>query len=528
MTDNLITGKEAQAKLIAGADKVADAVKGTLGAAGYNGLLERQVQPFSETTNDGVSIADAIQLADPVENMGANIMKEIGKRADKQSNDGTTTAITIAQAILHEGMNAICSPMQLKRELEECLPIIEAALDVQKKDITVDDVGTVATISAEDPTIGVMIQEIYQQIGKDGILFRDFSKTFKDHYSIGKGIKIMDAGFASPYMAEMSQDGRPLNVAQLANPKILITKQKINSGRELEKLLRNLNDGSNLYPSTKELVIFTDDFDPLVIPYLVGTRIKTGFKTVLIKMPVLWKDWWFEDLAAMTGATIVDGVGITLNKNFKPEYLGTVENIVIDKNDTFIEGIQDISEHIKSLESPDGKTDGEIDNGKIRIARMNQKTARYFVGAPTDQALSYRKLKVEDACGAAYQALQGGIVAGGGVALLNCFFSLPDTIGGKILKKALEAPARQIRANAGYDPINYFYGGKDVMGFDAKTGRDVDMFKAGIIDPANVVKNSVRNAISVAAQILTVKVVTFFPKPEIQYVANINTSQPGF
>lgn len=520
MKDNLFTGKEAQEKLIKGIDAVADAVKGTLGAAGYNGLLEHPFSPFSETTNDGVSIARAIELVDPVERMGANLMKEIGNRADKQSHDGTTTAITLAQAIIHEGMKVECSPMQLKRELEECIPIIEAALDAQKKEITVDDVGTVATISAEDPTIGNMIQEIYQKIGKDGMLFRDFSKTFSDHYELSKGIKL-DAGFVSPYMADFDKDGNLLNAASYKNPKILITKQKLTSERDIQNFLGGLFNSD-----VKELVIFADEIEPRVIQYLVATRIKTGMKVAVVKMPILWKDWWFEDLAKMTGARIIDPIGGLKLNALKKEYLGTCENIVIDKNETFIEGIQDISEHIKALESTEGKTEEEINDHKIRIARMNRKTARYYVGALSDQALSYRKLKVEDAAGAAYQALNGGVVAGGGVALLTAVYDLPQTIGGKILSSALGSPFRQIVLNAGKKLEDVDRSGmSDSYGFNAKTGEIVDMWEANIIDPCAVVKNSVRNAISVAAQVLTVKVITHLPKPDVQYVANIQANQ---
>lgn len=528
MTDNIFVGTEARDRVIKGFSKVADAVKITLGAAGSNGIIEDQLPPFNQITNDGVSVARSIELVDPVERMGANLAKEIANRTDKQSNDGTTTALTLAEAILEQGVKVDCSPMQLKRELEECLPLIEAALDAQKKEITVNEVGTVATISAEDPTIGAMIQEIYQQIGKDGILFRDFSKTFKDYYTIGQGIKISDAGFVSPYMADLADDGRPLNAASFKNPKILITKQKISSGRELDDFFLRVYKAE-----VRELVIFADDFDPLVIPYLVSTRIKTGFKTVLVKMPVLWKDWWFEDLAVMTGASIVDGVGLTLKK-LQPSHLGTVENIIIDKHDTFIEGIADITQHIASLSATEGKSDEEIENGKIRVARMNQKTARYFVGAPTDQALSYRAKKVEDACGAAYQALQNGIVAGGGVALLHVSInSLPDTAGAAVLKKSLRFPFEQILKNAGLriEDMEVKHGTAAALvptfarGCDVRTGEMVNMFGVGIIDPLNVVKNSVRNAISVAAQILTVRSVTHLPRPEFVHTMNYTMNQ---
>ncbi len=503
-TDNFISGKEAKTKLITGFNKVADAVSGTLGAAGYNALLEHQFQPFSETTNDGVSLARSIYLADPFEQMGANLAKEIASRSDKQSHDGTTTATVLAQAILKNGIDAEIAPMQLKKELEECIPLIESSLKDQTKEITVDDVGTVATIAAEDATIGLTIQEIYKQIGKDGILFRDISQTFSDHYTIGKGIKIDDAGFVSPYMAEVSTDGRMQPAATLKEPKVLITKQKIGSYKDLDRIAQNC-----FQRDVKELVVFCDEIDSTVIPGLVMTRAEKGFRFLVVKMPVLWKDWWYEDLAAITGATIVEPSAGVSFKTVGFQHLGDVGQITVDKNDTYIDGIKDITDHLAVLEAEG------TDDAKLRIARLSQKTARYFVGDKTDQALSYRKMKVEDAVGAAWAALHGGIVPGGGIALLNASEYMPQTTGGFILRKALMEPMFQILENAGHEPA-----GKDEFGgtngWDAKSGKPVDMFEAGIVDPTEVVKSSMRNAISTAAAILTVGVITLLPKEEKQ------------
>lgn len=498
MSTNVKTHSDARDAILRGFNVVADAVKGTLGAAGYNGLLETQLYPFTQTTNDGVSIAKAIHLTDPYENLGARLAQEICERSDKQSRDGTTTAITIAQAILNEGVNATVAPMQLKRELEACIPLIEAAIDAQKKDITVDEVGKVAAISAEDEEIGAMIQDIYKQIGKDGIIFRDISKTFNDYYDIGKGIQMEDTGFASPYMADTDEKTQQfLNVAKLKNPKILLTKQKLLSGAELNQMAAQLHQ-----QGVSGLVIFADDYEPTVVTNLVMTRIQRGFRFVLVKMPVLWKDQWFEDLALMTGATIIDpAAGITF-KDMKETYLGSVEHIEIFKDQLFIDGIADISAHLESL-----REKGD-DDSLIRAARLARKTARLYVGAPTEQALSYRRLKVEDACGAAWQALHGGIVAGGGVALKNIAGDLPATTGGHIVGAALYAPIQQIIENAGGLDIHL----EGAQGYDAKTNQVVDMFDAGIVDAANTMKNSARNAISVAAQILTMGVAVTLPR----------------
>jgi chaperonin GroEL len=518
MKDNIYVGQEARDKLLFGCDKVADAVKGTLGAAGYNGLLEHYDYPYSITTNDGISIAREIRLEDPVENIGANLMKEIAQRSDRQGGDGTTTAITLAQAILHEGIKSDAAPMALKKSLEECIPVIEASIKDQTKLITESEVGRVAAISAEDEGIGALIQEIYEKIGKDGILYPDISKTFTDHYTLGSGVKITDAGITSPYMCDVDEKTmQPMNAAKLTNARVLITKQKITSARtNLETIVGQLRAAS-----VSELVIFCDEMEPTVIPDIVQTRFKSGFRMVVVKVPTIWKDQWFEDIAKLTGATIIDPAAGISFANLKMMHLGTVGSFLADKNDTFLDGVADISEYLKEL-------DGEgSDESKIRAARLNTKTARLFVGAPTDAALSYRRLKVEDARNAAWQALHGGVVAGGGTSLMRAANLMPDTVGGKILRFALKSPTYQILMNAGLEishvgnnPKGSIYvDGADFQvnrGYDVKSMKCVDMFEAGILDPATVVMGSVRNAISVAATVLTARVVTVIPRSSEQ------------
>lgn len=484
-----------------GFDKVANAVKGTLGAGGYNALIEDPRPPYTVATNDGVSVARSIILVDPVEQMGANLAKEIGAKSDRDGGDGTTTSITLAQAILHEGVKSDGSPMEIKRSLEACLPLILQSIDDQTKEITVSEVGQVATISAEDETMGALIQEIYEQIGADGILYTDISKTAEDYYTLGKGVKIDGAGFASPYMADTDSAGTFTKSITLKKPKILITKQRIASSLELNEIVTGLYNAG-----TKELVIFSDEIDASVIPDLILTRAKSGFRFVVIKMPVLWKDQWFEDIAKMTGATVIDptlGIGF---KEYKPNYLGTCGSVLADKNETCLDGILDIDSYISELAVGD-------DDSKVRAARLNTRTARLFVGASSDSALSYKRLKVEDARNAAYQALHGGVVAGGGVALRNASQVMPETIGGRILREALRAPVSQIIANAGITDMPLIE--NQGQGVDVKTGEVVDMFEVGIIDPKKIVANAITNAISVAATVLTTRViVTLPPKDE--------------
>lgn len=508
--DNIYLGDDARAALMRGVDKVADAVKGTLGAGGYNALIEDPRPPFTIATNDGVSVARSIILADPVEQIGANLMKEIGAKSDKDGGDGTTTSITLAQAILKEGAKIEASPMEIKRSLEECLPIILASIDAQTKQITVNEVGQVATISAEDEKMGALIQEIYQKIGPDGILYTDISKSAEDYYVMGQGIKI-ESGLLTPYMADFEEGGKFAKNVTIKNPKIMVTKQRISSSLELNDMVSSLYN-----QQIKELVIFCDEVDATVASDLVLTRAKMGFRTVVIKVPTLWKDQWFEDLANLTGATVIDpalGIGF---KEAKVNYLGTCGTLIADKNDTYLDGVSDISAHIAGLEQGD-------DESKIRAARLNTKTARLYVGASTDSALSYKRLKLEDARNAAWQALHGGVVAGGGVALYNAAMKLmsDNTVGGRILFKSLQAPFWQIVENASnVKPDEGIVGGD--KGFDAKSGKIVNMFDAGIIDPAKIVKNAITNAISVAATVLTTKVIVTLNKTDTQQPNGMN------
>lgn len=492
--DNFLAGKEARDKIITGAKKVVDAVSGTLGPAGYNFIAQHTLPPFHIISNDGVTLARSIVLSDPYENMGASIIKEIAMKADKSSGDGTTTACVIAGAIIDEGMKSDIHPMKLKRELEACIPIVEEALKKQVKQIDVSEVGKVASISAEDESIGNMIQEIYEKIGKDGIIFNDVSRDFKDTYEIAKGVQITDCGFASPYMADLNEQGQFTTSANLKNPLIVVTKQKINSIQDLEKVAQ--------YANGKDLVIFADEVEPKVIESMCLTRIKGGIRATVIKMPIVYKDWWYTDIAQLTGAIVVDpAVGITL-QDFKENIFGTCTDLVCDKEQTFLNGTLDITEHCEKI-----KEAGD-DDSLLRVARLNKKTAKYHVGATTDTALKYRHDKCVDALSSAYQALHFGVVAGGGVALASISNELPDTEGGHIISKALLAPISQIIKNAGINSADTLGKGE---GYDAKTGKVVNMLDENIIDAYSTAFNSFKSAVSVASNVLTQHIATIIP-----------------
>lgn len=499
--NNLYTGKEAREGLMRGIDKTADAVKATLGAGGSNAVLQQYERPFHRITNDGVSVANSIYLSDPLENMGANIIKEIAGTSDKESGDGTTTATTIAQAILHEGMTLTDNPMSIKRSLDECLPIIFNSLDEQKKDISVDEIGTIATISSEDESIGALLQEIYQKIGKDGIIELDNSNVTDTFYDVVDGVRLRGAGYLGAYST--TEEGK----AVYKKPLVFMAKEKITSTDQLEELFKQLSA-----KEVNELVMFVDEIDLGVAGRLAITHLNGGFKTLVIKAPTTWKDWMFEDFAKLTGATPVDFAEGKTFKNFTLDDLGTCDKIITTKEETVVQGTKDISDHIEKLKEL-GKADDQMD---MRAYWLQTKMAILKLGANSDSELSYKRHKVVDAVHACHLALKDGIVAGGGVALRNVSNVMSDTVGGKILKNALMAPMLQIVENAGGGVNEYPRESvsNDSYGFNAKTGELVDMWEAGIVDPVTVVKNSVKNAISVAGTVLTTSVVVTMPKAD--------------
>jgi len=498
--DTLHFGTEVYAKLLAGITKCADIVGSTMGAGGANVVIEAIESPGHLVTNDGATILEHIHFVDPLENMGKNILMESVRRANKQSGDGSSTTTVLTRAILKEGESFFDVPkMDIKRSLEDCIPEIEKIIAEIKKDITVEEVGMVATVAAEDETIGNTIQEIYTKIGKDGIIYWDLSKTTEDSYVIGSGITVEDSGFYSPYMCDITTNGQTTNQIKIKNPVVIITKQKISKAQEFNQIAMLLHgDG------VSDVVVFCDEIDPLVIPDLLKTRMEKGFRIILVKVPTLWKDEWYEDLAMTSGATVIDPSGGKFIKDITKHDTGTFDNIIITKESVFIDGIKNIDEHLEKL-----KEEG-TDIADNRIARLNTKTARLYLGAHSDSALSYKRLKVEDAISAAYHALQNGIVSGGGVALMNAARRMPLTAGGGILHQALQAPFKQIIKNANQEASSALF--QDNWGINIKTGEEVNMFEAGIVDPANVVLNAAKNAISVAATILTTNALITLPR----------------
>lgn len=494
LISNTSKGDSARKPLIAGALATVNAVKITLGAAGRNAILSKEEYPFHAVTNDGVSIAKDIHFLDPYHEMGANIIREVADRADKESGDGTTTATVLIGAILEEAEKENIFGMELKRSLDECVSIIEASVDKQKRIVPIGQLHQAASVAAEDEEIGKILQDIYTKIGPAGIVEVEPSGTQETSWEAKEGVRMRNCGFMAPYMP--NEGGK----AVYKKPKVLVTKQRISTLNDIDPLFAELSRAG-----IHELVMVVEDIVPEVLQPLSYTHGKGIFKTLIIKAPMLWKDWMFEDFAALTGATVIGlESGIPLGKA-KMEHLGTCEKLVSSKDETTIIGPKDISGHVARIKDIGG------DGHDLRISWLTTKAAVLRLGANSESELFYRTKKAEDARNAAQLALQDGIVAGGGVALMNASFEMPDTIGGRILRKALRAPAIQIMENAGrtgstregFDtnrPLEY-------LGFNAKTGMLTDMFSEGIVDPAKVTKNSVRNAVSIASTILTAEVV---------------------
>lgn len=503
MQDNI--HKSALPKLAEGVRKATEIVAPTMGAAGSNIAIQSKLPPFSLVTNDGATIIQAIQLSDPIETMGLNYLKEAVERSNNNSGDGSTTTSVLLNAILQEGIKTGISTLEIKQSLDDCLPLIERSIDSQTREITVDDIPAVANIAGESEEIGRVLGEVYRTIGKDGIIHLESSGTFSTSYSLIEGVRFQGTGYLSPFMVhdeETKKAGRKETRAVYENPSILVTKRKIGHLNDINPLLAALQAQNK-----KNLVIFTDDMDSSVASVLIEAHKNHVIDLLIIRAPVLWKNYIFEDFAKVTGATIVeDASGITY-KNLQLDHLGTCDKIIVDKEETTVIGIADISEHIKELEEV------QTTDSKLRLSWLTTKTAILKLGAKSETELTYLRLKAEDAIHSSRLALKGGIVAGGGVSLRNAIQSIPvDTVGGKILCKALWSPIEQIMDNSGVTLTDQFNSVTPNYGYNAKTGEVVDMFEANIIDAAIVVKRAVQNALGIASTILTTSSVITLPE----------------
>lgn len=461
-----------------------------------------------------------MRFNDPAEKRALAFVQELSNRTDKMTGDNRKTTVILMEEILKEGYKSDMQKLQLKKELDDLIPFIESEIDKQTMPVSVNEIASVATTASENPETGKLLQEIYQQIGADGIIHVQGSGTYETSYSITNGIKFDMAGLLSSAMVHDEQavkDKQRETKAVYENPYVLVTQKKIASDDDINPLLQMLEQSEK-----KDLVIFTNAMDSGVASMLVNLHKSRRFNICVIKAPSLWQDYYFEDFAKCTGATIVnDASGLSLRK-LPFEALGTCDKIIVeggehDDGETVIIGAQDISEHIKKLEA---KVD---DDSKLRLSWLATKTAIIRLGSNSETDLSYKRLKCNDAVRSSTLALKYGIVAGGGVCALNVSKILPETQAGEILRVALRSPIRQIIKNAGTYEITegeMMERPAGTIGFNAKSLKVEDMLEAGIIDSAQTLKSTIRNAIGISSTILTADALVYIPEKTPQQVAH--------
>ncbi len=533
--NNIVTGKEATQYLLQGIKTATGAIRLSYGAKGVNAIIEDEFYPYHMIANDCETILQSIQVTGKFEKIGLDILKELSTKAHKDSGDGRKTTCIIGEEIIERGFKSDVLGVELKRELDSLIPIIESKIDEQKKTITEEEVHKVATIAGESEELGNTLGEIYKKIGKDGIIIPEGSGTYTTYYEYIEGVRFMDTGYLSPYMVhddDARKEGRKETRCVYENPTILVTKRKITHIDDINPLLAML-----VKEKKKDLIIFTDDMDSGVASLLVKAHRDNILNILVIKAPVLWKNYVFEDFAKVTGATIVEDASGVNYKNLELGHLGTCGKITVDKEETTIVGGADISDHISDLKSRRDDNDS-----LLRLSWLTTKTCILRLGANNESELSYKRLKCYDAINASKLALRDGIVPGGGVALLNASRGLPDTEAGQIVREALKEPVKQILKNSGYTAIDInewaksgigkyiFIEGDDFRsgrGMDVIKGGIVDMFEAGIVDAAAVVKNAVRNAISLASTILTGKILVRTPDKTSEQIAAEVLQQKG-
>jgi chaperonin GroEL len=516
--------EEARRALERGMNQLADAVKVTLGPKGRNVVLEKK-WGAPTITNDGVSIAKEIELEDPYEKIGAELVKEVAKKTDDVAGDGTTTATVLAQALVREGLRNVAAganPMSLKRGIEAAVERVSEELSKQAKDVeTKEQIASTASISAGDTTVGAIIAEAMDKVGKEGVITVEESNTFGLELELVEGMRF-DKGYISPYFVS---DAERME-AVLDDPYILFANSKISAVKDLLPILEKVMQGG------KTLAIISEDVEGEALATLVVNKIRGTFKSVAIKAPGFGdrRKAMLQDMAILTGGQVIsEEVGLKL-ENTTLELLGRARKIVVTKDETtIVEGAGDtdqIAGRVNQIKAEIEKSDSDYDREKLqeRLAKLAGGVAVIKVGAATEVELKERKHRIEDAVRNAKAAVEEGIVAGGGVALLHASktaFEKLDLVGdeatgARIVQLALEAPIKQIAANGGLEGgvvVEKVRGLKVGWGLNAATGEYVDLIKAGIIDPAKVTRSALQNAASIAALFLTTEAV-IADKPE--------------
>jgi chaperonin GroEL len=524
MAKMIAFNEEARRGLERGMNALADAVKVTLGPRGRNVVLEKK-WGAPTITNDGVSIAKEIELDDPWERIGAELVKEVAKKTDDVAGDGTTTATVLAQALVREGLRNVAAgsnPMGLKRGIEKAVEAISTELSAMSKPVeTKEQIAATASISAADTTIGEMIAEAMDKVGKEGVITVEESNTFGLELELTEGMRF-DKGYISPYFTTDSDRME----AVLEDPYILIANSKIANIKDMLPILEKVMQ------SGKPLLILAEDVEGEALATLVVNKIRGTFKSVAVKAPGFGdrRKAMLQDIAILTGATVIsEEVGLKLDQTTM-DLLGRARKVVVAKEETtIVEGAGDadqIKGRVNQIRAEIEKSDSDYDREKLqeRLAKLAGGVAVIKAGAATEVELKERKHRIEDAVRNAKAAVEEGIVAGGGVALLQASkvafgklkLSGDEATGAKIVELAVEAPLKQIATNAGLEggvvveKVRHLDAG---FGLNAATGEYVDMIKAGIIDPAKVTRSALQNAASIAALFLTTEAV-IADKPE--------------
>lgn len=516
MAKDILSSEEARKKLKSGVDQLADTVKATLGPKGRNVVLSKSFgSPL--ITNDGVTIAKEIELQDPFENMGAQIVKEVASKTNDQAGDGTTTATVLAQAIIEEGIKNVAAganPMAIRRGIEKAAAYVALELNKIAKPVKESaEIANVASISAADPEVGQLIAEVMKVIGEDGIVTVEEGQTLGLDKEVVEGMQF-DNGYVSPYM--VSDTTRMEAVVE--NAQILITDKKISSVQELLPLLEKL-----AAEGKKDLVIIAEDLEGEALTTLVLNKLQGRFNAVGIKAPAFGdrrKDM-LQDIAILTGGQVItEEIGLKL-EDATVEMLGEARKIIATKDNTTVVGgkgeqkavkarVEQMKKQLEELTS-----EYEMEKLAERIAKLESGVAVIKVGAATEVELKEKKARIEDAINSTKAAVAEGIVPGGGAALVKASKALgklvldeeEEQIGVAIVQKSLEAPIRQIASNAGISDIavilETIVKGDKNLGWDFATNQKTDMLKAGIIDPVKVTKSALLNAASAAAMLLT-------------------------
>jgi len=513
MAKQVVYDEDARRSLKKGVDALAEAVKITLGPKGRNVVLDKKWGPPT-ITNDGVTIAKEIELEEPYENIGAQLIKEVATKTNDIAGDGTTTAVVLAQAMLHEGMKNVtagANPMAIKRGIE--LGVSVAVKEIGKLSTLVsgkDQIAQVASISAADKEIGNLIADVMEKVGKDGVITVEESKGLKFETEFVEGMQF-DRGYISPYF--VTNTDRMETV--LEDPYILITDKKISAVSDILPLLEKL------LQVTKTLVIIAEDVDGEALATLVVNKLRGTISVLAVKAPGFGdrRKAMLEDVGVLTGGTVIsEEVGRKLDSATIDD-LGRARKVSANKDDTtIIEGRgddQNIKNRIKQIRAQIDETTSDFDREKLqeRLARLAGGVAVIKVGAATEVELKEKKHRVEDALSATRAAVEEGIVSGGGVALINIIPALDkvkakgdEATGVKIVRKALEEPLRQIVKNAGKEgsvAVDFVLKSKTGIGYDAENDGYGNMIERGIIDPAKVTRAGLENAASIAAMVLT-------------------------